>query len=188
MAQVWSELERGAGGRGRWGVLSLEGAGEALTLTGEPARPLARMGDPAGPNGAYIIRHDGRSGKARWILYAGPAAEVTVNGRPLDLGVRALRDRDEITLARGCHLVFTADSAPRVQPFGGMEHPVDCPRCTRPISPDDPAVRCPTCGVWHHEDASREDGQCWTYGPTCGAGCEQATDLDAGPAWTPEEL
>ena len=191
MAQMWSELERGAraSGNDRWGVLSLDGAAEALTLTGDPARPLARMGDGAGPDGAYILRHDGRSGKARWILYVGAAAEVTVNGRAVDLGMRALRDRDEIALPRACHLVFTADSVPRVQPFGGLAHGANCPRCTRPIEAGTPAVLCPNCGVWHHEYVDGEDDRhCWTYGPTCGAGCPQTTALDAAPAWTPEEL
>ena len=194
MAQMWSELEQGAGQRGRWGVVSLEGQAEALALTGNPSRPLARMADPAGPEGAYIIRHDGHSGKARWILYASPAAKVTVNGRPVGLGMRALRDRDEIALSRACHLVFTSDSMPRVELFGGMDHDVDCPRCTLPIKAETPAVRCPNCGVWHHEyhaadvEDADDDRLCWTYGPTCGAGCPQTTALDAGPGWTPEDL
>lgn len=194
MAQVWSELRRGEGGRGQWGVVSLDGAAGGLALTGDPTRPLSHMANEAGPRGAYILRHDGRSGKARWMLYVGASAAVTVNGRAVDLGMRALRDRDEIALPRACHLVFTADSMPRIQPFGGLGHQVACPRCTRPITIGTPAVQCPTCGVWHHEylaadvDGEDEDRQCWTYGPTCGAGCTQGTALDAGPAWTPEDL
>ena len=189
MAQIWSELSANAAGQGeaRWGVVSLDDSCEALSLTGEPARPVVRLPGEQPAGGAYILRHDGSGGAVKWMLYAGSEARVAVNGMSLSLGMRALRDRDEISLGDKCHLIFTSDSAPQVVAFDAADGEVVCPRCAGPIKSEQLAVRCPCCGVWHHEDESAER-LCWTYGPTCMACSKQATPLDSEPAWTPEGL
>lgn len=189
MAQIWSELRSSDVGEGeaRWGVVSLDASCDALSLTGDPARPVARLIGERAAGGAYILRHDGTGGAVKWMLYAGPEARVAVNGLSLSLGMRQLRDRDEISLPDGCHLIFTVDSTPQVTAFDAVDGEVVCPRCAGPIKSQQLAVRCPRCGVWHHEDESAERS-CWTYGPTCMACGKQATALDGEPAWTPEGL
>ncbi len=189
MPQIWSELSPGDVKQGEptWGLVPLDDSLEAMLLTGESARPLARVdGDHTGGR-AYILRHDGAAGTAKWMLYAGPDATVAVNGMPLTLGMRALRDRDEISIGRSCHLIFTSDSIAQVMAFSAAGEPMVCPRCAGEIKSEQLAVRCPRCGVWHHQDES-DQRLCWTYGPTC-MGCgQQATELDGEVLWTPEGL
>lgn len=116
-----------------------------------------------------------------WALVGRPPV-AAINGLPLWVGIAVLDDRDEI--AGDARAYFstevTAEVAPYVLDRGA------CPRCKRALEPGTPAVRCPGCGVWHHQDDA--DGwTCWTYGPTC-ACCAQPTALDAGFRWTPEDL
>jgi hypothetical protein len=189
MAQIWSELSPGDVEQGQrpWGIITLDDSLEAMLLTGEASGPLERVdGDHTG-GGAYLLRHDAGDGASKWILYAGPEASVAVNGMPLALGMRALRDRDEISMGRSCHLIFTSDSIPHVTAFSAAGEPIVCPRCAGRIEPEQLAVRCPQCGVWHHQDDSAQR-LCWTYGPMCTACGNQATPLDGEVLWTPEGL
>jgi hypothetical protein len=162
-----------------WAVLPL---GElCVALTADRERPACL--DPAdGGIGALVVRME--QGGDVWTLiahHAGPP--VRVNGSPLLLGVRVLRDKDEIRI-QGSRFFFSTESQPHIEPFPGSAKTTFCPRCKEAIEKDSPAVRCPGCGVWHHQS---EDLPCWTYDARC-ALCDQPSALDAGYRWTPEEL
>jgi hypothetical protein len=77
---------------------------------------------------------------------------------------------------------FSLERLARVVPFDGVDKS-HCPRCQTVIERGTPAVRCPQCGVWHHES---DEFRCWTYSPTC-ALCDQPTELEGSFRWTPEE-
>jgi len=117
----------------------------------------------------------------RWVLLAAPS--VRVNGSPVAAGIVALRDRDEIC-ADGRRVFFSTESLAEVVPYPGGERTTFCPRCRLEIAAGTLAVRCPHCGVWHHQSAELP---CWTYAERC-VQCDQRTALDAGYRWTPEEL
>jgi len=138
-----------------------------------------------------LVRRGGETVE-EWVLMAGNGAGVRVNGEPVWLGLCVLRDRDEITLPGaepdGTHrCFFSTERLARVEPFpGAPAGPVYCARCKLPINRGDLAVQCsnPECGAWHHQS---DEFPCWTYHTKC-ALCNQATELDAGYRWTPEEL
>ena len=120
-------------------------------------------------------------GNEAWVLIASPSAWVRVNGQPIALGIRSLRDRDEIVVDSSRYY-FSAERSATVAPFPGAEGAVICPRCRKEIAKDSPAVRCPRCGTFHHQ---REDRACWSYSAKCGL-CDADTALDAGFRWQPE--
>jgi len=115
-----------------------------------------------------------------WVVIGSPA--VHVNGAPLDTGIRVLRDRDELRLD-GHRTFFSTETLAMVVPFPG-ERPTLCPRCKLQIIPGSPAVRCPRCGIWHHQSA---EFPCWLYSSTC-TNCDQPTAIDADFRWSPETL
>jgi len=118
---------------------------------------------------------------AAWVLIGNPA--VHVNGAPLDAGIRVLRDRDELRV--DAHRTFVStESLATVASFPGGDRAVFCPRCKLQIVPESAAVRCPRCGVWHHQSVELP---CWTYAEHCTL-CNQSSGLDAGFGWTPEDL
>jgi hypothetical protein len=121
-----------------------------------------------------------------WVLLAEPTpgeASVRVNGTPLAIGIAALRDRDEV-MAGGARAFFSTERLATITTFEGAECAVFCPRCKLEIAPGTPVVRCPTCGILHHQS---DDYGCWTYAERC-AMCDQRTALDTGYRWTPEGL
>jgi hypothetical protein len=99
------------------------------------------------------------------------------------VGIRVLAHMDCLALESGEVIYFSTEEAARVMPFAGPTG-VSCPRCRSEIRAGEPAVKCPGCGVFHHEI---EDRNCWTYAPTC-ALCAQPTPLDHPLQWTPEGL
>ena len=131
---------------------------------------------------ATLLRSVGPSG-ARWVLLA-PSRGVLLNGVPLLTGIRVLLDRDEIQFGAAGSVYFSSEALATVEGFPGSEQPLFCPRCKEGIAPGAKAVRCPHCGVWHHQT---DDLPCWTYAPHC-ALCDQPTDLDGSYRWSPEEL
>lgn len=108
---------------------------------------------------------------------------VRVNGSPVPLGMLVLEDRDEIRLP-DLTAWFSTETQAQVEPFPESTARGFCPRCKQIIPPGSAAVRCPSCGLWHHESDTLG---CWTYALTCSA-CAQETALDAGFRWTPEDL
>ena len=144
------------------------------------------MWEPRSLNGARVAlfagvvevqRGDSGCG-GEWLLFGTPL--VLVNGWPLALGVRVLRDRDEISAASK-RLFFSTESLVRVESFDGA--PIPCARCQQQIADGAASVRCPECGAVCHEG----ELPCWSYAPTCPR-CPQPTVLDAGFNWTPEVL
>jgi len=114
-----------------------------------------------------------------WVLLAVPAARIRINGEPLSLGCRVLRDRDEIVIGQ-VRSYFSTERLARVEPFPDTETAVFCARCRQQIQPGTPAVRC-QCGTWCHET---EDLRCWSYAETCPL-CPHPTAADAGYRWEP---
>ena len=179
MAVIWQESPANA-----WAAAPLESRRFRLAADG-----LAEVSSDARvrstPSAVQLLR--GRTAGQPWVLLAGKDAGVRVNGLGLELGVRVLRDRDEIFLARPRRrFYFSAESLPRVERFPHDLRAASCPRCHRLIHAGSLAVRCPNqeCGVWHHEAA---DCHCWTEGEHC-ALCETPTELRAGFRWSPQDL
>jgi hypothetical protein len=156
----------------RWEPAALSGPVMALTGAGEllPA--------DAGADAPMRLQ---ATGTDSWVLLARPLTAVRVNGSPVAAGIRALRDRDEI-VAAGVRAFFSTERLVQVEAFPGGTSATFCARCRQKIEQDSPAVRCPGCGSWCHQDG---DLGCWLYAATCPL-CEQATALDAGFRWEPE--
>ena len=172
MAHLWVETEPG-----EWGIRELVGQAEALDGNAGP-----------GPGDRQHVAHHaglraGPDGKT-WVLLAPPGnGAVRVNGMPLALGMRVLRERDEIVV-NGRRRYFSGERHAVVVPFPGSDRPVTCPRCRQEVLAGTPAVACPQCDAWHHQS---EELPCWTYSPTCALG-DQPTELGTGYRWTPEGL
>ena len=166
MAHVWFRNPAGAdpgqSAPAEWSLMPLDA--DALTI-----HPSARL-----------LRRT-TAQREVWLLVGAPA--VRVNGIPLDAGIRVLRDRDELRTGDDRRF-FSVESLAVIAPFPGGERATFCPRCKLEIAPDSPAVRCPQCGVWHHQS---DELPCWTYAAHCML-CDHPTALDAGFRWTPEEL
>lgn len=118
-----------------------------------------------------------------WAILTADRATVRVNGAPIAIGIAVLADRDEIRTADRT-VWFSTETRAAVEPFPESIPHGSCPRCKTAIEPGSPAVRCPSCGLWHH---ASEELPCWLYGPTCGI-CNQLTALDAPFRFTPEDL
>ena len=177
MAHLWVTTEAQ-----QWAVLPLED--DALTLTTSPPQPV-RHPLPEGEalSNVLLVRTRATEG-VTWVLIAGAGSGVSVNGLPLATGLRVVSDRDEIRVPGVSNLYFSTESLARVEEFSGSVQTLFCPRCKQEIGKGSMAVKCPSCGVWHHQT---EDLNCWTYAVAC-ALCAHATDLNAGFRWTPEEL
>jgi hypothetical protein len=93
-------------------------------------------------------------------------------------------DRDEILLHGVGRCYFSTETLARIEPLSEESATGCCPRCKQGMTAGEPAVRCPGCGVWHHQS---DELPCWTYAERC-AICGGSTALDAGFSWTPEEL
>jgi len=164
-----------------WCVVAL--TGDPVAITSDPDRPVRRAPDDAAGTLGPIVRRVPNIGN-EYVLFCGPDS-CRVNGEPVPLGIRVLRDRDEIVTAPGMRCFFSAEVCASIVPFAGGERAVFCPRCLLEIATGSPSVRCPVCGVAHHEDSSQQR-PCWTYA-SCAA-CGHKSDLDAGLQWSPEEL
>ena len=159
MAHLWTSDPVGAEG---WALMPLD----ANTTVLDGSMTLLRRITPEGDI---------------WVLIAPLSARV--NGAPLDAGIRVLRDRDELRVD-GHRRFFSTETLATVASFPGGDRAVFCPRCKLQIAPESAAVRCPRCGVWHHQS---EELPCWTYAERCTL-CDQSSRLDAGFGWTPEDL
>src|SRR5262249_13722566 len=102
-----------------------------------------------GTSAAVRILHQRALEGESWVLLS--SSGIRVNGLPLTLGVRVLADRDEVLLGGTGRVFFSTERLARVEPFPGSERPVFCPRCRQPIDGGCAAVKCPQCGVTHHQ-------------------------------------
>jgi hypothetical protein len=183
MAHLWLQ-----DASARWAVLPLEA--DAYAVVEGPAHTL-RARPAAGESEARALLLRAAAGEPApsagepphaWFALAVPGRGVSCNGLPLVLGLHALSDRDELRVAGAGSLFFSSETLARPAPFPGSPHPVSCPRCLQEIGAGTPAVRCPQCGVWHHQSPELP---CWTYARTCQL-CSQPSDLEAGYRWSPE--
>lgn len=174
MAHLWIQT---CGGE--HGVLTLEL--DQYELPAAVHRVLDRDGGAA--RAAMLLRVDRSSS---WTLVVDRNSAVEVNGAPVTAGLRVLEDRDEIRLAGGAPIWFSTESLARVEPapaFAGRKR--RCPRCSDPIEAGSPAVCCPRCGVFSHE---QQDRACFTYQKAPCAACGEFSELDGSFHWTPEGL
>jgi hypothetical protein len=177
MAHLWVATEEN-----KWAVMPLED--EGFSLSENPPRAARRTtSDSEVFPGVLLVRSHARDG-AVWVLLARPGSGVRVNGFPLATGMRVVSDRDEIRVPEVGSVYFSTESLARIDEFCGSDQILFCPRCKQEIQQGTTAVKCPACGVWHHE---ADELNCWTYSEVC-ALCAQTTDLDSGFNWTPEDL
>jgi len=173
MSHLWAPLDS----RGRHGVLRLEEPEYALPLRAPRATD--------GPRTATLVRLASDSGEA-WVMIAVPGSAVRVNGIVAPAGLVVLDDRDELRVAGSPPLWFSTESIARVEAAPVRSgRALRCPRCSDLIEAGTPAVRCPNCGVWHHQNPSRP---CFTYENAPCAACRVSSELDGGFRWSPEEL
>jgi hypothetical protein len=173
-----------------WSALPLEGDRlhfdtDLPDFAGAESRELG-LADGGGTTRARLLRSAGPEGT--WVLLTEEPGAVRVNGLPLPLGMRVLRDRDAIRLGARGTVFFSLEALPRVVEFAGPEG-TRCARCKLPIHAGYLAVACPGCGLWHHSGPDKDgvDRPCWTYADTC-AFCPQPTRLDGSFTWSPEDL
>lgn len=164
---------------GRWDAEPVSGSPGRLSLA--PVRFTA-SDDGAGrfPGPIVLARSDR---ERQWVLFVARTEHLLHNGQPVKAGMRVLAHRDSLALGGREAVYFSTEEAARIEPFAGPARST-CPRCRCEILPAQAAVKCPRCGVFHHET---EERNCWTYGPTC-ALCAQPTAQEAGLQWTPEGL
>jgi hypothetical protein len=177
MAHLWITNEED-----QWAALQLES--DAYALKGNLPKAI---GQPVGDGpvlSEVLLLHSRGAANGAWVLIASNEAGVSVNGMPLSVGIRALEDHDEIRVQDEGTIYFSTERLARVEEFPGSDQALFCPRCKQEIEKHKSAVKCPSCGVWHHQT---DELNCWTYSDAC-ALCSQQTDLSAGFRWTPEEL
>src|SRR5262245_18008057 len=166
-------------------VQPIKAAGYRLVVDGGAGRCVeAIAADAAAPADTLLLRVPELPDRAEsWALLPNRAARVLRNGEPLVLGLAVLRHRDELRVDGAEAFYFSTERLAVVEPCARDDAP-RCPRCAQAIERGEPAVRCPGCGVLHHQLSDRP---CWTHLPRC-ALCDQSTDLAAGFRWTPEAL
>lgn len=156
-------------------------AGDAVVLA-DAVGPEALTAQPAAEAAARVLLHRTVDPPNSWaVLTTEP--RLRVNGLPVPLGLAVLEDRDEIRVP-GMSAWFSTELLAQIEPFPESATRGHCPRCKQAIDAATLAVRCPLCGLWHHQS---DELPCWEYAPTCAA-CAQDTALDAGFRWTPEGL
>ena len=177
MAHLWMSDDGGD-----WNVLSLNGKDVDLTrlLSGE--KPTTRARAEAAPR-ALLLREPS-VGSSGWLLVTTKGCRARVSGKSVATGIRRLVDRDEILLHGLGRCYFSTETLARIEPLSEEEATGCCPRCKQGLTAGQPAVKCPGCGVWHHQS---DELPCWTYAERC-AICGGSTALDSGFSWTPEEM
>lgn len=183
MAHLWVPDDK----TGDWHVAELDGDLFQLSPRGPEALGDSDSDDPAWRPALLINRGNGQENE--WVLLAGDATKVRLNGSPLWLAMRVLSERDEIVVSDPAstdwqRFFFSNERLARIEPFPATQDPVPCARCKMPILHGQPAVLCPACRLWHHD---ADDRHCWTYMEHC-AGCDYQTELNGRYRWTPEAL
>jgi hypothetical protein len=179
MAFLWT-----TDANGQWLASPLDGNRCRLSAQG------IREGEQPGcqPPEGLLLLSESDAGQPRWVLLT-QGGQLQHNGLPLLLGVTVLADRDEIVIPAAepdaaRRFFFSSERLAAVEPFP-LETPATCPRCRQSLNPGQPAVRCPACGVWHHQLTERP---CWSYAELCAACQAQTTALGGRFRWTPEDL
>ena len=157
-----------------WNVFALDET--PVALTGEGPLSVSGVEEPDQVEAALHKRSTGA-----WLLFAPAGEQARVNGLRFP-GIRLLRDRDEIRVCRQTFF-FSTERLASIEAYTSPAKAF-CPRCRQEITNGTPAVQCPGCGVWHHENG---DLSCWTYGGNCTL-CPQKTPLIDSYQWTPEAM
>ena len=165
---------------GQWRLVRAEESPSLLRLAPVSMEPAAAASPRPGANTCLLVQIE--AGR-KWAVLVSGAVALRHNGAPVTAGLRILDHRDAIGLDGHAPLFFSTEELAHVETFA-FDTSVSCPRCRSEVRHGDAVVRCPLCGVAHHETPERN---CWTYAETC-ALCAQATALDAGLRWTPEDL
>lgn len=176
MAHLWI-ADRDSG----WCVLPLDET--EYSLAQYPPRPIGTQHVIGERADDVLLLPSRDSVQTTWAVVVGSRRSVQVGGRPLALGLCVLSDRDEVRIEGVGTIFFSTETLAHIEPFPSADHECCCPRCTLEIKAETQAVRCPNCGVWHHQSGERD---CWSYAPSC-AMCTHGTALDAGFRWAPEE-
>jgi hypothetical protein len=142
-------------------------------------RPFAEQA----PSGVHLMKSENNDEDC-WVILAGQGSDININGLPLFAGLHILRDRDEIRWSTEGLAYFSSEELAAVVDLPNGDRKIICPRCKQEIAPETPAVKCPRCGIWHHQS---EELPCYTYAENC-ATCTRKTRLDIGYEWEPEEL
>ena len=185
MAHVWHKNMQTE----QWTPIAL--TAEAYHLSGGGLSLLEGVSaeEAISPLAIRICRPD--ASVERWVLMTDQGTGVIVNGRKLPLGIRVLRERDELVVndskrPRPARFFFSMERPIQSERFVGCnEQPIHCPRCRQPIEQNQMVVCCSQCGTWHHQ--IEDELPCWTYSSTC-AMCDRPTELTADYRWTPEGL
>ena len=172
MAHLWLR-----DAEGDWAVLLLEAPG--LDLSTSPPRHLTSTTEAAPDWSCCLV-----ASAAGWSLLAAAQCDLRVNGEAVPTGLRLVEDRDEIRVGRGVYAYFSAEVLAVVEPLPGGERELFCGRCKQVIAEGADSVRCPACGVWHHQN---DELPCWLYSEACSL-CDQLTELEGQFRWTPEGL
>ncbi len=182
MAYLWAQDEKRS-----WSASLLCEPRYPLTANGAKRDSGASGRSGGGGRGALpappaLIRAVNAAGAECWVRVTEDDSGVRLNGQAPP-PIRILADKDEISAPGAGRRFFSTERLARVEPFEG---PTDlcCPRCKELIKPGSAVVRCPGCGVVHHQS---DEFPCWTHVERC-ALCDYPTALDAGFRWTPQEL
>jgi len=132
MAHLWIKDERDG-----WSVVPLDAP--AFALSQNPPRRM-RVSDESVAR-ALLVQQSGAN-PLRWLLLSHPGEDVRSNGDATTLGVRVLKDRDEINVACLGAFFFSTESLARVDAFSGATQKIFCPRCRQVI---DEGAACASC-------------------------------------------
>ena len=180
MAQWWTYTGDG------WLATPLDAYKEqALCLMDDPESPVAPLEETEDLHGCVLLVRPADSADA-WAVAAN-GNTVRVNGEPVLAGLRRLHDFDLVALPGRRVAVFSSERLARVQPLPASGGPVHCARCGGNIEEGAPAIACPQCGVWYHQDGNDPDYQCWTFATHC-AFDNTPTALGGAFRRSPEDL
>jgi hypothetical protein len=180
-----------------WAAVEL--AQSAFVIVPGAAVPLCAIDETASLESPLLIQDSRDSAGDRWLLLVRNGTGVLVNGDRVELGVRSLRDRDELLVlpkrssTSGSNaalehlpLYFSTERLPRVEAFAAGPRPVICARCHGSITEGN-VVRCPNprCRQYHHQADAQP---CWAHLETCAAvGCGWPTHMTQY-RWVPNAI
>lgn len=180
MAHLWIHIDRDD--HKGWAIAPLDHTGEFI-LSKDNEAPVKVKEQGESPGLPQINRSE-IDGRDAWVLLTPPDSDVSINGLRMLAGERVLKNMDEILLRGMGRIYFSTEKLATVEPFPGGGKML-CGRCRQEIKEKTPGVKCPGCGIWHHQ--SNDDLPCWTYSSRC-SNCDYQTEIGSGYRWTPEGL
>ena len=174
MPQLWTKIKSRGDGKGSgWIMASLKS--DLIELLDDQGNdpPLLRLKGVGSIKGRAILVKAGGGDHGQYVLICGLDKDVSVNGTKLFTGIKTLNHQDEILLLQTARrFYYSTERLPTSEIFPGEEgRSLICPRCRQEIKPGDQVVRCPQCGIYHHQ---YEELPCWNYCEKCSI-CDQDT-------------